>query len=952
MGVQDQPLKTKTVPESSSHSDQCCLFLCPGAAGPGLLSVGRSRAIESVYDTTKVDQKLPPMGSLGVAVVSSGGHTEDVSLIRASFYDGDLETFEEEVCINKEDYPVTLKITEDMDLIPQTKLFDEETFGDGVCPLTHDSSQQRSDESPTGLFGASDSDLHTNESFQNFPDLLEERQLASPDSIMCLAPLGIDSSGVCQTNSCLKGDQSQNTSDHVQHRPPHPASDGITDQPFLESEEELIQKKQKTINTGEESSPDGLKEQNSEKSCFLVDLSGDLANYPPFSTDFIVVSETDPVAYITLGLNDPFIPWAAKPFFTESEELKMPHKTTKNPAESKTRSKKDKPGHHHITQPKKQDSHHVCIQESCKQQESHPPTGEHRISELHEAGAEVKEDKPVNETGVEVTEKGLSKPHGKKKKKHVATVKIEDETPADLGGGAKPKSTKGRVDMFEAKLGTKTGTAQPVAAQKKSKQPDDKIPQGEKAHTDHKDHSAKTFTASANDDSVKRRRMSGDKCGKIVCSLESKLPKTGGLIKTKEESQGSAARKKAYSEVVKEKIPPKEEPQVVQVIQAVPVSEDPQSLRLCCQFAAVHSDCTVTWSKEGLALIQIKRSAGDDSRVSLTITNASHKDLGRYECQLSCSQGSASLGYLLTYEVLSEIVIPASPRSITSPSVEVSREEEDAHYSKLHFKEDFLSDQYFGENLPISILTEKVHFGEGMHRRAFRTTLKEGQVPLLVPGHSCVLKVHNAISYGTKNNDELIQRNFSLAVEECQVQNTAREYIKAYTSAARSVEAFGDIPEIIPIYLVHRPSNDIPYATLEEELIGDFVKYSVKDGKEINLMRRDSEAGQKCCAFQHWVYQNTEGNLLVTDMQGVGMKLTDVGIATCKKGYKGFKGNCATSFIDQFKVLHQCNSFCEILGLRSLQPKAKKTSAAPKPKAQPSAVPKKKTFGPTAKGKS
>lgn len=73
---------------------------------------------------------------------------------------------------------------------------------------------------------------------------------------------------------------------------------------------------------------------------------------------------------------------------------------------------------------------------------------------------------------------------------------------------------------------------------------------------------------------------------------------------------------------------------------------------------------------------------------------------------------------------------------------------------------------------------------------------------------------------------------------------------------------------IIPIYLIHRPSNEIPYATLEEELIGDFVKYSVKDGKEINLLRRDSEAGQKCCAFQHWVYHKTEGNLLVTDMQG------------------------------------------------------------------------------------
>lgn len=55
---------------------------------------------------------------------------------------------------------------------------------------------------------------------------------------------------------------------------------------------------------------------------------------------------------------------------------------------------------------------------------------------------------------------------------------------------------------------------------------------------------------------------------------------------------------------------------------------------------------------------------------------------------------------------------------------------------------------------------------------------------------------------------------------------------------------------------------------MEEELIGEFVKYSVKDGKEINFMRKDSEAGQKCCTFQHWVYEKTNGSLLVTDMQG------------------------------------------------------------------------------------
>lgn len=37
--------------------------------------------------------------------------------------------------------------------------------------------------------------------------------------------------------------------------------------------------------------------------------------------------------------------------------------------------------------------------------------------------------------------------------------------------------------------------------------------------------------------------------------------------------------------------------------------------------------------------------------------------------------------------------------------------------------------------------------------------------------------------------------NRKFSVQECQVQNTAREYIKAYTTAAQSTEAFGEIPE-------------------------------------------------------------------------------------------------------------------------------------------------------------
>lgn len=92
-------------------------------------------------------------------------------------------------------------------------------------------------------------------------------------------------------------------------------------------------------------------------------------------------------------------------------------------------------------------------------------------------------------------------------------------------------------------------------------------------------------------------------------------------------------------------------------------------------------------------------------------------------------------------------------------------DEENIQCSPLLFKEDFLADQYFGENQPASIVTEKVHFGEGMHRKAFRTTLRECNLPRFNPGHPCVLKVHNGISYGIKNNEELVQKNYSLAVE-------------------------------------------------------------------------------------------------------------------------------------------------------------------------------------------
>ncbi|KAL2099633.1 hypothetical protein ACEWY4_004027 [Coilia grayii] len=602
---------------------------------------------------------------------------------------------------------------------------------------------------------------------------------------------------------------------------------------------------------------------------------------------------------------------------------KMPHKTSKAASEGKGRSKhKDKSGGHHSTT-------HV----SKKQENVHPESQSGSV-----LATVSSEDKPVTviETIV-ITEKVAPKSHGKKKKKHhqaPAAGKSEVVPLAEVENGAKQKTAKEKVSNVEA--AAHVDSVKQKATGEKAKIDSFEVKLAQRKGLDKADSKKDNLLS----ETLPVPRSLDEGTGKIDS-------RTNDSVSA--DKHGVIQHKKAYSDVVKEKSEaPKPGPQVVEDILAVPVPDDPQSISLKCQFGTIAANATVTWTKGKTVLSEIQKSAGDVSQESLTLLKACSKDLGMYRCTLTCSFGSAYSDFHFTSEVLCELVIPSHTNEVEP--TEVLGDEENVQCAPLLFKDDFLSEQYFGEHQPASITTEKEHFGEGMHRKAFRATLKAGALSDLSPGHPCVLKVHNSVSHGTNTIEELVQRNYNLAVEECHVQNTAREYIKAYNNVAKSAESFGELPEIIPIFLVHRPSNDIPYATLEEELRGDFVKYSVKDGKEINLMRRDSEAGQKCCAFQHWVYTITEGNLLVTDMQGVGMKLTDVGIATCKKGYKGFRGNCATSFIDQFKVLHQCNRYCELLGLESLQPKPKRMAPPAKPKPQP--APKKKTFGPPLKGKS
>lgn len=77
---------------------------------------------------------------------------------------------------------------------------------------------------------------------------------------------------------------------------------------------------------------------------------------------------------------------------------------------------------------------------------------------------------------------------------------------------------------------------------------------------------------------------------------------------------------------------------------------------------------------------------------------------------------------------------------------------------------------------------------------------------------------------------------------------------------------------ILPLYLIYRPANNIPYATLEEDLGEPLRPYCSREWgcAAAPEPSGSSEVRHKCQTFQHWLYLWTNGSFLVTDLAGVG----------------------------------------------------------------------------------
>ncbi|XP_066211664.1 alpha-protein kinase 3 isoform X1 [Saccopteryx leptura] len=371
-------------------------------------------------------------------------------------------------------------------------------------------------------------------------------------------------------------------------------------------------------------------------------------------------------------------------------------------------------------------------------------------------------------------------------------------------------------------------------------------------------------------------------------------------------------------------------PQVIRKIRVEQFPDASGSLKLWCQFFNILSDSVLTWAKDQRLVGEVGRSAGDEGTAALAIVQAAPMDCGVYRCTIHNEHGSASTDFCLSPEVLSGFI---------------SREEgevgEEIEMTPMVFAKGLADSGCWGDKLFGRLVSEELRGGGRGYclRKASQAKVIYGLEPIFESGRTCVIKVSSLLVFGPSSETSLLGRNYDVTIQVCKIQNMSREYCKIFATEARAAPGFGEVPEIIPLYLIYRPANNIPYATLEEDLGKPLELYCSRDGGcAVAPTPSISEAMQKCQTFQHWLYLWTNGSFLVTDLAGVDWKVTDVQIATRLRGYQGLKESCFPALLDQFASSHQCNTFCEMLGLKPLKaPEAAHSQAKAKGSKSPSA---------------
>lgn len=136
--------------------------------------------------------------------------------------------------------------------------------------------------------------------------------------------------------------------------------------------------------------------------------------------------------------------------------------------------------------------------------------------------------------------------------------------------------------------------------------------------------------------------------------------------------------------------------------------------------------------------------------------------------------------------------------------------------------------------------------------------------------------------------------------------------------------------------LTSRPLHDpFRFVAAEPYMAGNFVKYSNNQGwvNSSATAAIDDHGADMATAFSHFTWEFTRGQIMVTDLQGVGGILTDPQIHTLPGPGRGHLGARQTGDLGEqgmvaFFASHNCTAYCRCLSLSPILPVDRASSAA------------------------
>ncbi|KAF7687620.1 hypothetical protein HF521_014848 [Silurus meridionalis] len=157
-----------------------------------------------------------------------------------------------------------------------------------------------------------------------------------------------------------------------------------------------------------------------------------------------------------------------------------------------------------------------------------------------------------------------------------------------------------------------------------------------------------------------------------------------------------------------------------------------------------------------------------------------------------------------------------------------------------------------------------------------------------------------------------------LCLREIQQQRAAQKLMQVFNEVKPS--SIPHSPRFLDVSLLYWQAKG-QWLTIERSMNGEFRKYNNNTGEEIAPSCGIEET---VLSFSHWTYEYTGRELLVLDLQGVGVELTDPAvIRTLDRGsYRNLafgSANMGDNAIRRFVLRHTCNSCCRKLGLTDLQ---------------------------------